>query len=170
MKALVIWMLGLFVIAPVVVQAGEIEAKVTRLNADQYKIVDDDLFLLTEYCFEMSDNEKVLLRLEEGRNQIVFPVNDNTCDIKTVYGLTSLGEGTYTLTVTRIEEEWYAVDGKGVVFKTDGCYSLAENTQARAAIEADGGGELLMFEHEEGCRIEGVYVETKLTVVAEKTE
>lgn len=167
MKAVIFMLTGLLLMLSGHVAAGEVEVKVTRIEADQYKVVDDDLYLLTEYCFEMVDNETVLLRLEEGPARIVFPKQKSTCDIKTVYGRTRLDPGSYTLNVTRIEAGWYAVVGKGAVFRTDGCYGLADNSAARAIVADEGSGVLLMPSLEEECRIEGVYVETELKLVRE---
>lgn len=167
MKYLALFMVGIVLLLPVVANAGDVEAKVTREGADVYRVVGDDLFLFTEYCFEMSDSEKVFLRLEEGSNRIVFPKYNNICDIRNIYGQTSMNPGTYTVNVSRYEEGWYSVVGKGAVFKTDGCYSLVENVTAKAVISEDSKGTLFMPSVEEECRIEGIYVETKLKLVTE---
>lgn len=167
MKHLVLLIVGILMLLPFVADAGDVEAKVTREGADVYRVVGDDLFLFTEYCFEMSDSEKVFLRLEEGTNKINFPTSNNTCDIKNIYGQTSMNPGKYTVNVTRYEEGWYSVVDKGAVFKTDGCYSLVENVTAKAVIAEDSTGALLMPSVDEECKIEGIYVETKLKIVME---
>ncbi len=85
MRFLAISMVGFLMLLPFVANAEDIEVMVTREAADVYRVVGDDLFIFTEYCFEMSDSEKAILRFEEA-DKIIFSTNNDTCGIKISMG------------------------------------------------------------------------------------
>ena len=162
-----IMVLALLLLLPLAAVAQEIDAKVVRYGANLYEIVGRDLFIATEYCFEGAEKADIVLKLDEGGNQMQFKKSGNSCDIQTVYGRSQLDPGAYDFAVSRVDEGWYGIDGQDAAFKTTGCYSLVENVAAKVIMEEGGVGRLVMPSEDEECRIEGVYGKTELQIVKE---
>lgn len=162
-----VMIIGLLLLLPLIVVAQEVDVKVVRYGASLYEIVGRDLFLKTEYCFEGAEQADVLLKLDEGGNQMQFKKSGNSCDIQVVYGRSQIEPGEYDFTVSRDDEGWYGIDEQDFAFKTTGCYSFAENSAAKITIYEDGKGRLALLTEDEECQIEGLYGKTELKIVTE---
>jgi hypothetical protein len=159
--------LGLLLLLPLAATAQEVEVKVERYGANLYEIVGRDLFIATEFCFEGAVKADILLKLDDGGDQMQFKKSGNSCDIQMVYGRSTIEPGEYDFTVSRADEGWYGIDGQDAAFKTTGCYSLVESVAAKIIMEEGGFGRLIIPSEDEECRIEGVYSETELEIVTE---
>lgn len=149
------------------VGAEEFELNVVRAGANLYEVPAEDLYVQTEYCFEVEEKASVLLRLEDAEKSMTFSDSGARCDVILVYGRTTLEAGNYNLTVTRVDDNWYGLDGEDAALKTSGCLSLVEQADAKLEMKDDGTGVLRIPSVDEECQVEGVYTKAELKLVKE---
>ena len=149
------------------VGAEDFELNVVRAGANLYEVPAEDLYVQTEYCFEVEENASVLLRLEDTEKKMIFPDSEAQCDVMLVYGRSTLEPGSYKLTLTRVDDNWYGLDGDEAALKTSGCLSLVEQADAQLEMKEDGTGVLSIPSVDEECQVEGIYTKAELTLVKE---
>ncbi len=157
-------MIGLLLCAAGGTGAEEIELNVIRAGGNLYFVEAEDLYIQTEYCFEIEDRAAVVLSLDEQGDTLVFSANNSRCDIKQIYARTTLAAGSYLPTLSREDDNWYVLTDQDAALKTEGCLSLVENAAAQLVMAADGRGTLTLPAVDEVCRVEGVYAKTEVTI------
>lgn len=140
--------------------AENYEISVTRKGSNLYKIDGEDTFIHTRYCYEYVYYEDSFLRMRGYSGEIVFLDAGEKCDVIAVYGASDQDPGTYSISVTREEDDWYEVDGQQLFIKTSSCLSLALGEDAVLRLNATGYGELHVGR--EKCSVEGVYSKLRL--------
>lgn len=146
-------------------QAQDFPLTVIRMGTDLYEVTKEDLCIQTQYCFEVEDQAEVILRLENSGNKLLFKTAAAFCDIVMIYGRSQLKTGLYSMTLTRIGDNWYQIDGKDAALKTSGCLSLAESSEGRLDMKNEEQGTLELSQFDEVCDVVGVYAKAELTIV-----
>lgn len=165
-KALLVLLLSL--VLPTITCAGEIDLQVVRHGTGLYEIVDKDIFMQTEYCFEGQEKAEVTLTLKADSKTITFKKTGTHCDVIQVYGRNQMEPGEYREKIDRNDEGWYGITGRDVAFRTSGCYSLAEAEDAVITISEDGrSGTLTILAADESCSIEAIYSAAELKIETE---
>lgn len=164
-----LWLIMAGVVLLSFTQAGaeEFELKVVRAGANLYAVPAEDLYIQTEYCFEIEESASVRLNLDETLSRMTFQDSGAQCDVTLVYGRSTLKPGRYKLSVTRLDDNWYGLDGEEAALKTSGCLSLVEQAEAELDMQEDGTGVLSLPTVDEQCRVEGIYTRAELKLVKE---
>ena len=139
--------------------AKDYEIVISRVGGNLYWVQAEDLYIQTEYCFEYSESDKATLRMDGETGELVFS-EKNKCDVKGLYRKNQLGAGTYPVTVSREDDNWYVFAGRLVALNTEGCLSLVENAAAELKIDEIGNGTLTL-EGEE-CTVKGIYSKVQI--------
>ena len=142
--------------------ALEHQINVVRKGGNLYWAEVEKIYIQTEYCLESSSTATALLQMEGDSGEITFSASGLKCDVKIIYGHTQLDAGEYLIKVSREDDNWYGLVAKNMALKTNGCFSLVDDMQARLQINEDGTGTLFLSEADEECLVEGVYSKGEL--------
>ncbi len=140
--------------------ADNYRVNVTRKSSNIYKVTNEDIYIETKYCYEYVYYADALLKMNDYTGEIIFLDQETKCDVKSVYGSLEIEPGTYDVNVTRINDDWYEVDGTGVFLRTSMCLNLALGEEAILKIYSGRTGKLYFADDE--CQVEGVYTRLKL--------
>ena len=143
----------------VTVCAEEYEINVVQKGGNLFWEAEQELFIQTEYCFVDVGTTQARLQMESESGILIFS-EKSRCAIKGLFGKSELAEGTYTLDVTREDDNWYVIDGKNAALNTENCLAAADGSRATLTIDAAGGG-VMSVENEE-CSIAGIYSQAQL--------
>jgi hypothetical protein len=139
------------------------EVNVTRKASNLYKVTGKDVFIVTRYCYEYVYSEDAILRVSGFSSKLVFLDAGESCDVKSVYGPSSIKPGRYSVTVSRQDDNWFVLIGLNTFVRTTMCLSLALADDAVLIVSAPGVGRLLLIDEDDECRVEGIYVPVNLT-------
>jgi hypothetical protein len=143
------------------ISADDYRISVSREDANLYKVIGEDILILTQYCYEYVYYEDALLRMNGYSGEIVFLNSGNKCNVKAVYGPADIRPGTYEIQLNRESDNWYMVCGTKLFIKTGFCMSFGFMEDALLKISFGGMGEILFSDGSE-CNVEGVYTRLKL--------
>lgn len=139
--------------------AAEYDLQVEQKGAELFKLSDQDVYVLTQYCFVDVGVTSAHLNIESGSGTISFQnaANDNEthCDVIGVYGKSPLEPGDYTVVVSKSDDDWYSVDGKEAAALTSNCLASAESVEAKMVMAEDGSGTITIGDEE--CALSGIY-------------
>ena len=136
------------------------EVNVTRDASNLYKVTNKELLIVTRYCYEYVYYADALLLTH--RNEIVFVDDASKCDVESVYAKANVTGGTYQVNVSHKDDDFYELDGKGLLLKTSLCLNLALGDEAILKITPYGTGTIYFLDDEERCDVEGVYTPARL--------
>lgn len=142
--------------------AGDYDLSVTRKGRNLYKVDGKDVYIRTRYCYEYVYSADSILRMSGASGEIAFIDEEETCDVKAVYGSADMSPGKYSVTVSREDDDWYEVFGTGTYIKTSTCLSLALGEDAMLKVSAGGFGTLYFLDSDDDCMVEGIYTKLRL--------
>lgn len=139
--------------------AAEYDLQVEQKGAELFKLSDQDVYVLTQYCFVDVGIVEAHLNIEDGSGTMRFQnaANDNEtlCDVVGVYGKSQLEPGNYNVVISKTDDDWYSVAGKEAAVLTENCLESAESTEAKVVMAEDGGGIITIADEE--CAVIGIY-------------
>ena len=152
------WLAGLLLLlACATGVAQDYSLSVEQRGANLFKVVGQEIYLQTRYCYVEAGTAEVQLELDEdGGGRIAFKALERSCDVAAAYAKSSLDAREYPVTVSRVDSNWYALDGEAAMLLTDGCLSQVSGAAARLNMTSDGSGMLTIADAEE-CRVEAIY-------------
>lgn len=163
--------LALLLLAANGAAALEYTLEVNRVGGNLYHAPAEDLYLETQYCFASADPARVGLEVADGtRGTLTFSASGEQCQVSGFYGPTDLEPGEYTLSVTRADDNWYAIDGQDAVLLTAGCLSLVDSTPGNLQVSEDGSKTLSLPEAGEECSVTGIYTTIEVTLSEQAAE
>lgn len=137
------------------------EMSVTRKDNQIYKVDGKDVVIQTRYCYAYVYSQDAILKSNGyGGGDLIFMDGTCKCDVKAIFGMSTLNAGDYKVTVSRDDDDWYEVFGADTYIKTSSCLSLALGEDATLSISAGNVGSLT-FSNGEHCMVEGVYSKIK---------
>lgn len=153
------------------VAALEYSLEVTRVGGNLYQAQADNLYLQTRYCFASADPAAARLQVADGTGgQLTFVDSGERCEVAAFYGPTELEPGEYRMTLSRADDNWYAIEEQDAALLTSGCLSLVENTPGILSISEEGGKTLSLPDAGEECSVRGIYTTVEVSVSEENTE
>jgi hypothetical protein len=144
-----------------VASAATYEISVTRKGRNVYKVDGKDIIIHTRYCYAYAYSADSLLRSAGYGGELVFLDESEKCDVKGVFGLANVKSGTYEITVSQEDDDWYEVIGLDLYIQTSLCMELAMGTSAVLSIRGNNIGRLI-FERGSTCSVEGIYSKRRL--------
>ena len=153
MRYLVMVILVLLIFANPVC-AEEYEISVTQVGENLFWEPEQEVFIQTEYCFVDLGSAKVLLQAN-GYSGLLVISEKTRCDVKNFFGKTQLDPGKYSITVTREDENWYAIEGKSAALNTSDCRALIKSAPAELLIDENATAKLTFAN--ETCQVKGIY-------------
>ena len=163
MKKLKLLYILLFVLVclPHTVCAENYDVYVTKKESNVYKVDNDDVIILTRFCYVNAYSGKGLLKSTGYSGEIVFTDSQEKCFVKGVYGRSNSFHGNYEVQINRETDDWYAIVGKDNYIKTSKCLKMIPNQLSTITLNADGWGNLI-FGDGKGCIVEGIYTQLLL--------
>lgn len=156
-------LLGIVVLlAALPASAANYDVRVTRRDSNLYEVQGKDIYILTRYCYEYVYHEDALLRMHGTAGEIVFLDQGGKCDVEGVYAKADIGPGSYELSVSHEDDDWYEAWGTDSFIRTEMCLSLALVQDALLRVNAYGGGTLVFLDDGDSCTVEGVYSKLRL--------
>ena len=104
-------------------QLDEYRVTVTRESSNLYRVIGEDIYIETRYCYEYVYSEDSLLRMDGRTGSIIFLDAGESCDVKGVYGRSDPGSGTYSVTVSHEDDDWYEIMETGGFIKTSSVWT-----------------------------------------------
>ena len=153
-------LLLMILIFPLMLGADNYEVSVTRKGSNQYKIDGRNIYIHTRFCYEYAYSERAFLKMSGYSGEMIFLESDEECPVKAVYGSIDQEPGEYVVTISREDDDWYEILGKGIYIKTSGCISLAIGEKAVLSIIGGGYGTLHVGGNQ--CMVEGLYSKIRL--------
>ncbi len=150
----------LILCSPFFSHADTFEVSVTSIAANLYKIAEKNILIRAESCAKSASDEEAYLRINGERSEIIFRDSAGRCDVKASYKKTLDGVGSYSVTISRKNENWYKISGTGSFIKTKSCPSLVLGIKAILSMRSNGSGTLLI--KKESCIVEGIYKEIQI--------
>ncbi len=147
--------LMLMILFAPLVYAEDFEIEAVKISKNFFKLFEKPILIQTRNCDEMAQHQGPFLKIDTDSKIIRFRQAEEKCEVKAAYKRSVEGMGSYAVTVTREEEDWYAVLDTASYIKTKGCDRLAQNRQAVLSLSGTGFGSL-HIEHSE-CLVEGIY-------------
>lgn len=141
--------------------ADDYKLQVSRAGSNIYKVYLKDIYIITKYCYEYAYYEEAYLRMNGYSGKIIFLEGDEACDVKAVYGKTDMNSGTYSVTVSSLDDGWYEVDGTNLLIKAEACSAYSYMDEAVLKLSYGGHG-MLYFDDGDECTVEGVYSKMRL--------
>jgi hypothetical protein len=156
---IVVSMLSLLLLSVPFCLAAEYDLQVEQRGAELFKLTDQDVYVLTRYCFVDVGETGAHLSVENGSGTIKFKhennENETSCEVIGVYGKSPLESGSYTVMITRTDDNWYSVQDKQAAVLTSNCLASAESEQALVVMAEDGSGTISIAD--EQCEVVGIY-------------
>lgn len=141
--------------------ADDYRVTVTRKDANIYQILGKDMFIQTRYCYEYVYGEDSLLKLKGSYgSELLFLDSSGKCDVKAVYEKVEQEPGTYVVTVSHVDENWYEIMGSGLFIKTSMCLSIDLAAESILKLESQGFGTLKI--NSNNCMVEGIYGQLRI--------
>ncbi len=128
---------------------------ITRVGADIYEIVSEDIFIHTTGCYKYVTDEGAFLEMRGFTGELDFTDSGGTCEVRAVYGRRVPEVGNYPVTISQSGYDWYEIRGQSMYIKTHSCSSRALGKAAVLSLSSGGDGTLLVEGDE--CTVEGVY-------------
>ena len=141
--------------------AENYEVNLTRKGSNVYKIDGKDIIIQTRYCYVYAYSEEAIFKASGYGGEVIFFDSKDKCDVKAVFGVSKQKPGTYAVTVSREDDDWYEVFGTSSYIKTSSCLSLALGEEASLTIANSGFGRL-RFKDGNDCMVEAVYTKLRL--------
>ena len=140
---------------PLSVMADQYKVSVTREDSNIYRVVENNMYIITKYCYEYVYSEDAILDIVESAGSIKFIDSDNECVVCDILEDANLNPGTYEIMVSRKEDNLYEVFGKNLIIKTFACYSFAIGQQT--VFISSGGGFGSIYLDGQKHMVNGVY-------------
>jgi hypothetical protein len=157
----VAFLLAPFLLLCTSAQGSDYQVNVTRKSSQLYKITSKDIYINTRACFEFVYYEDAVLRMSGRTGTIVFLDAGAKCDVKSVYGKTSITPGNYTVRLTSEADDWYSVAGSDLMIRTMLCYKSWFGEEVTLKI-GSGGAAILVDEDGDTYSVDGIYVTLSL--------
>ena len=141
--------------------AESYEVNLTRKGSNVYKIDGKDIIIQTRYCYVYAYSEEAIFKSSGYGGEVIFFDSKDKCDVKAVFGVSKQKPGKFVVTVSREDDDWYAVFGTNSYIKTSSCLSLALGEEAYLSIANSGFGRL-RFKDGDDCMVEAVYTKLRL--------
>ena len=141
--------------------AESYEVNLTRKGSNVYKIDGKDIIIQTRYCYVYAYSEEAIFKTAGYGGEVIFFDSKDKCDVKAVFGVSKQKPGKFVVTVSREDDDWYAVFGTNSYIKTSSCLSLALGEEAYLSIANSGFGRL-RFKDGDDCMVEAVYTKLRL--------
>lgn len=129
---------------------------VSREDSNRYKVSGMDVYIQTNYCYEYAYYQESLLDMLGRTGEITFVDSGNSCPVSGVYADAGIRSGSYSVTVTRKDSNWYEIFGKDLFIETSLCLNLAIMDDATLDISYGGKG-TIYFERGQSCSVKGVF-------------
>lgn len=129
---------------------------VSREDSNRYKVSGMDVYIQTNYCYEYAYFEESILDMFGRTGDITFTDSGQTCTVAGVYADAGIKSGSYSVTVTRKDSNWYEIFGKDLFIETSLCLQLAIMQDATLDISYGGKG-TIYFERGQSCSVKGVF-------------
>jgi hypothetical protein len=156
---IVVNMLALLLLSTSFCWAAEYDLQVEQKGAELFKLTDQDVYVLTQYCFVDVGATGAHLDFVNGSGTITFKNvannNETSCDVIGVYGKSPMAPGSYRVVISRSDDNWYSVADKQAAVLTSNCLASAESIEAGVVMAEDGSGTLTIAEEE--CAVVGLY-------------
>ncbi|NOY83447.1 MAG: hypothetical protein GXO96_01250 [Nitrospirae bacterium] len=134
--------------------AEDFEIKVKQLEKNLFKLEGKTIFVHTQDCETMKQDQDPYLSISEASKTIRFRKAEGKCEVKRAYKLSGKGKGSYSVIIRREENDWYGIASTDSFIRTKGCASLAQGQKAILSLNGTNGT-LIIAKLE--CQIEGVY-------------
>ncbi|HQZ69393.1 MAG TPA: hypothetical protein PLY87_30115, partial [Planctomycetaceae bacterium] len=141
--------------------ADNYEVNLTRKGSNVYKVNGKDIIIQTRYCYVYAYSEEAIFKTSGYGGEIIFFDSKDKCDVKAAFGVSKQKAGKYVVTVSREDDDWFAVFGANSFIKTSSCLSLALGEEAYLTIAPSGFGSL-RFKDGNDCMVEGIYFQIRL--------
>lgn len=129
---------------------------VNREDSNIYQIATKEIYIHTNYCYEFVYYEDATLDMWGRTGELTFEKSNQTCSVSGVYADVGGNSGSYSVTVTRKDTNWYEIFGKDLYIKTNLCLSLAIMQEATLDLNASGTG-MLYLGRNQSCMVKGVF-------------
>jgi len=129
---------------------------VSREDSNIYQVATEEIYIHTNYCYEFGYYEDATLDMWGLTGELTFENSNQTCSVSGVYADASSKSGSYTVRVTRKDNNWYEIFGTDLYVKTNLCLSLAIMEEATLELNAMGTG-MLYFGRNQSCMVKGVF-------------
>jgi len=143
------------------VLADDYQVNITRKGNNIYKVTIKEIYIFTRFCHEYVYYSDAILKMHGYIGEILFLENNEKCDVKAVYGLCDLDAGTYKVTVTYLDQDWYEVDATNIAVKVPLCMHLSIGEMAILRVEASKIARLI-FNDDEEYFVEGIFSKLRL--------
>jgi len=160
-KLLLPWLVALTFFQAVPALADNYEVNLTRKGSNVYKVNGKDIIIQTRYCYVYAYSEEAIFKTSGYGGEIIFFDSKDKCDVKAAFGVSKQKPGKYVVTVSREDDDWFAVFGANSFIKTSSCLSLALGEEAYLTIAPSGFGSL-RFKDGNDCMVEGIYFQIRL--------
>lgn len=80
-------------------------------SANRYKVEGIDTLVTTSNCDVRAQSTRAMLRNERTDANILFLDEGRACQVKALYRLAPLRPAKYRVKLSRVDEEWYRIDG-----------------------------------------------------------
>lgn len=137
------------------------ELSVTRKGKNLYKVDGKNVLIHTRYCYEYTYGSDALLRMDGYGGKLHFLDEDESCDVKAVYGRSEPKAGKYRVTINHDGDDWYEI-GSDLYVQTSLCLELALAEDGILEIRPGGFGKLHFLDSEDSCTVEGVFEKLRL--------
>lgn len=141
--------------------AGNYELSVTRKGKNLYKVDGKNVLIHTRYCYEYTYGSDALLRMDGRTGKLHFLEEDESCDVKAVYGRSEPKAGKFQVTINHEDDDWYEI-APDVFVQTSLCLELALGEDGILEIRPGGFGKLHFLDSENSCTVEGVFEKLSL--------
>jgi hypothetical protein len=136
------------------------QLNVTRKSKNIYSVTGKDTIVQTKYCYEYAYSEDAVLNTN-GYPALIFTNNGQKCDVKGLYSLSNPKAGTYKVSVSQEEDDWYEIMGSDTFIRTTICLELALGSSSILKVDSNGYGKLI-FDRGNSCSVEGLYTKMRL--------
>lgn len=141
--------------------AENYELPVTRKGKNLYKVDGKNVLIHTRYCYEYTYGSDALLRMDGRTGKLHFLEEDESCDVKAVYGRSEHKTGKFQVTINHEDDDWYEI-APDVFVQTSLCLELALGEDGILEIRPGGFGRLHFLDSENSCTVEDVFEKLSL--------
>lgn len=138
----------------------EYRVSVSRKSSNTYRVIGKDILIHTKYCYEYVYLEDALLTMNGYTGSIVFLESGGKCDVEGVYAHLNLDPGTYSITLSHEDDDWYSILEADIFIATSGCYEYVYFEDA--VLQVSNSSAIMLYVGDNQYVVESVYERLKL--------